>query len=252
MTDTSQISAPNIDPAELERFARLADDWWNPNGKFRPLHKLGPARLGFVRDAATAHFQLPLRGLKPFAGLSVLDVGCGGGLISEPLCRLGAAVTGIEPTDANIGAAKRHARDGGLDIDYQAASAEDLASQGRSFNIVVCLEVVEHVPDPAAFVKVCAALVQPGGLLVLSTINRTQKAYLLAIIGAEYVLRWLPVGTHQWERFITPAELDGHVRAAGLGDFTCEGLVFNPLTDRWSVGRDTDVNYIGTAAKPAP
>jgi 2-polyprenyl-6-hydroxyphenyl methylase / 3-demethylubiquinone-9 3-methyltransferase len=240
-----------IDASEVERFARLADDWWNPHGKFRPLHKLGPARLGFIRDAATAHFKLPLRGLKPFAGLAILDVGCGGGLISEPIARLGAAVTGIEPAEANIGAARKHAADSGLDIDYRAVKAEDLVAAQLLFDVVVCLEVVEHVPDPAAFITVCAQLVRPGGLLILSTINRTQKAYLLAIVGAEYILRWLPVGTHTWDRFITPTELESHVRSAGLGPLQCRGLVFNPLADRWSLGRDTDVNYIGSAAKPA-
>jgi 2-polyprenyl-6-hydroxyphenyl methylase / 3-demethylubiquinone-9 3-methyltransferase len=251
MSASSETSSATVDPAELERFARLADDWWNPHGKFKPLHKIGPARLGFIRDRVSAHFHLLQRSMKPFAGLSMLDVGCGGGLIAEPLARLGATVTGIEPAEANIGAARRHALTAGLAIDYRAVRAEDLVSDGRSFDVVVCLEVVEHVPDPAAFVQVCASLVRPGGLMILSTINRTMKAYVLAIVGAEYILRWLPVGTHQWERFITPGELDGHVRATGLGALSCEGLVYNPLSDRWALGRDTDVNYIGAAAKPA-
>lgn len=250
MIDTAPPATANIDAAELDRFARLADDWWNPTGKFKPLHKLGPARLGFIRDRASAHFGLAESAARPFTGLSILDIGCGGGLISEPLARLGGTVTGIEPAEANIGAARRHAETSGLAIDYRAASAEDLAAAGRAFDLVVCLEVIEHVPDPAAFVATCARLVRPGGLLVLSTINRTMKAYMLAIVGAEYVLRWLPVGTHQWDRFITPAELDRHVQSAGLDALACEGLVFNPLTDRWSLGRDTDVNYIGAASKP--
>ena len=241
----------NLDKAELDRFARLANDWWNPGGKFRPLHKIGPARLGFIRDRAVAHFRLASGTAKLLRGLSILDIGCGGGLICEPLARHGGAVTGIEPAEANIGAARRHAESSGLAIDYRAVSAEDLAAEGRRFDLVVCLEVVEHVPDPAAFIGVCANLVRPGGLLILSTINRSAKAYLLAIVGAEYVLRWLPVGTHQWDRFITPAELGEHVRRAGLDNLVCEGLVYNPLQDRWSLGRDTDVNYIGAAAKPA-
>ena len=240
----------NVDQAELDRFAKLASEWWDPNGKFKPLHKIGPARLGFIRDRLTDHFKLQQRGMRPLAGLSILDIGCGGGLIAEPLSRLGAIVTGIEPAEANIGAAKAHAASAGLAIDYQATTAESLAQQGRRFDCVVCLEVVEHVPDPAAFVNVCGSLVRPGGLLILSTINRTLKAYALAIVGAEYILRWLPVGTHQWDRFITPGELDLHVQAAGLNPLTVEGIVFNPLADRWSIGRDTDVNYIGAAAKP--
>ena len=250
MSQSTITTATNVDPKELERFAALAADWWNPAGKFKPLHQIGPARLGFIRDRATTHFKLQPRGMKPFAGLTMLDIGCGGGLISEPLSRLGASVTGIEPADANIGAARAHSAAMGLEINYQALSAEDLAAQGRTFDCVVCLEVVEHVPDPAAFVRVCATLVRPGGLMILSTINRTLKSYLLAIIGAEYVLRWLPVGTHQWDRFITPIELDRHVRQAGMGAIDSEGLVYNPLTDRWSLSRDTDVNYIGATAKP--
>ena len=251
MSDPANNAAVNIDQAELDRFAKLASDWWDPNGKFKPLHKIGPARLGYIRDRVMSHFKLqPRPSLKPFAGLTMLDIGCGGGLISEPLSRLGATVTAIEPAEANIGAARAHAAATGLTIDYQATTAEDLLAKGCSFDCVVCLEVVEHVPDPAAFVKVCGSLVRPGGLLILSTINRTLKAYALAIVGAEYILRWLPVGTHQWDRFITPTELDGHVQAAGFGTLAVEGIVFNPLADRWSIGRDTDVNYIGAAAKP--
>ena len=241
----------NVDQVELDRFAKLADEWWNPNGKFKPLHKLGPARLGFIRDAVSAHFALPATGLRPFKALTMLDIGCGGGLISEPLSRLGASVTGIEPAEANIGAARQHALESGLEINYRAATVQDLEANRELFDVVACLEVVEHVPDPGTFIKSCAAVVKPGGLLVLSTINRTAKSFLLAIVGAEYVLRWLPVGTHRWDRFITPGELDRHVRNAGLGPLDCGGLIYNPLADRWSVGSDTDVNYIGAAAKAA-
>lgn len=239
-----------LDEAEVARFARQSADWWNPSGKFRPLHQIGPARLGFIRAAATRHFDLPARGMKPFTGLTMLDIGCGGGLISEPLTRLGARVMGIEPAEDNIGAARRHAAEMGLAIDYRAVRAEDLAAQGLTFDCIVCLEVIEHVPDPAAFVKVCASLVRPGGLLVMSTINRTLKAYALAIVGAEYILRWLPAGTHQWERFVTLDEMKAHFIAAGMDTPACEGLVYNPLSDRWTLGRDTDVNYICAAAKP--
>lgn len=242
-------ASPTLDEAEVARFARQAADWWNPTGKFRPLHHIGPARLGFIRTAVARHFALGERGLKPFAGLTMLDIGCGGGLISEPLTRLGARVTGIEPAEDNIGAARGHATEMGLDINYRAVRAEDLVAQALNFDCVVCLEVIEHVPDPAAFVSVCANLVGPGGLLIMSTINRTLKAYALAIVGAEYILRWLPAGTHQWERFVTLPEMTRYVTSAGLDAPVFEGLVYDPLNDRWTVGRDTDVNYICAAAK---
>jgi len=249
------MSPPNqagatLDKAEVARFASLADEWWSPTGKFRALHQIGTARLGFIRREVTKQFTLVESGLKPFSGLTMLDIGCGGGLISEPLARLGASVTGIEPAEENIGAARRHADEMGLEIDYRAIRAEDLAAQGRTFDCVVCLEVIEHVPDPGAFVAVCASLVRPGGLLCMSTINRTIKAYALTIIGAEYILRWLPVGTHQWERFVTTDEMTRYMTAAGLRGPTFDGLVYNPLADRWSLGRDTDVNYICAATKP--
>lgn len=241
----------NLDPAEVARFAALADEWWNPNGKFKPLHKLGPARLSFVRDQVLTHFGRPNGGLRPFSGLRMLDVGCGGGLVSEPLARLGATVTGIEPAEDNIAAARTHALAAGLAIDYRAVRAETLVDEAAIFDVVVCLEVIEHVPDPHTFVSMLARLTRPGGLILLSTLNRTMKAYALAIIGAEYILRWLPVGTHQWDRFITPVELQDMTRAAGLVTPTLAGLVYNPLTDVWSVSNsDLDVNYLLSAAKP--
>lgn len=240
---------PTLDDAELQRFAALAADWWNPKGKFRPLHQIGPVRLEFVRDRLKEHFKLEGRGIKPLAGLRVLDIGCGGGLISEPLARMGAKVTGIEPKEANIKAAIAHAEPQGLDIDYRAATVEDLVAAGETFDAVVCLEVVEHVPDVGAFLKSCAAAVKPDGIMVLSTINRTLKSFALAIVGAEYVLRWLPVGTHQWDRFITPAELEGHVAAAGLRMGPARGMVYNPLRDDWSLAADTDVNYLAAATR---
>jgi 2-polyprenyl-6-hydroxyphenyl methylase/3-demethylubiquinone-9 3-methyltransferase len=242
--------AGTLDPAERDRFARLAAEWWDARGKFRALHRIGPARLAFLRDELVRHFGLAPSGLRPLVGLSILDVGCGGGLISEPLTRLGARVTGLDPAPENIEAARRHAAGQGLDIDYRAGRIEELATEGMTFDAVVCLEVVEHVPDPAAFLKISAGLVRPGGLMLLSTINRTMKAYLLAIIGGEYVLRWLPVGTHQWDRFVEPQELARYLEAAGLKAPVCKGLVYNPLSDVWSVGGDTDVNYLASAAKP--
>ena len=239
-----------LDRAEIDRFARLASEWWDAGGKFRALHRIGPARLAFLRDELVRHFARP-PGMRPLEGLSLLDVGCGGGLISEPLARLGARVTGLDPAAENIEAARRHAAGERLAIDYRAGRAEDLLAEGSTFDALMCLEVVEHVPDPAAFLKVCAGLVRPGGLMLLSTINRTLKAYLLAIVGGEYVLRWLPVGTHQWDRFVTPDELARHLRAAGLAPPVVKGLVYSPFADAWSVGGDTDVNYLASAAKAA-
>lgn len=238
-----------LDAAELQKFAALSAEWWDPKGKFRPLHQIGPVRLQFIRDRLVQHFGLDGRGLRPLSGLRVLDIGCGGGLISEPLARMGAKVTGIEPKEANLRAAILHAEPQGLDIDYRAATVEELAAAGETFDAVVCLEVVEHVPDVPAFVASCAALVRPGGMLVLSTLNRTLKSFALAIVGAEYVLRWLPVGTHQWDRFITPDELTAHVTAAGMMMGRIEGMIYNPLTDRWSLSADTDVNYLAAATR---
>jgi 2-polyprenyl-6-hydroxyphenyl methylase / 3-demethylubiquinone-9 3-methyltransferase len=255
----AQAAAPNeaagasatLDPAEIERFTRCAAEWWDHNGKFRTLHLIGPARMSFLRDTLVRHFGSPQGQPKPLEGLSILDIGCGGGLVCEPLSRLGARVSGIDPGLDNIEAARRHAAEQGLAIDYRAGRVEDLAAEGALYDAVVCLEVVEHVPDPKAFLATCAGLVRPGGMMLLSTINRTLKAYLLAIIGAEYVLRWLPVGTHQWERFIAPDELGRHLEAAGFGPAAFQGLVYRPLDDSWSLSTDTDVNYFAAAAKPA-
>jgi 2-polyprenyl-6-hydroxyphenyl methylase / 3-demethylubiquinone-9 3-methyltransferase len=241
-----------LDPDELDRFARLASEWWDPNGKFRALHRIGPARLTFLRDELMRHFGVQADQLRPLTGLRLLDVGCGGGLICEPLARLGAAVTGLDPAPETIEAARRHAAGQNLNIDYRAARVENLLAENIRFDAVVCLEVIEHVPDPGAFLKSCGALVRPGGLMLLSTLNRTLKAYLLAIIGAEYVLRWLPVGTHQWDRFVTPEELARHTEAAGLAGLRVKGLVYNPMADVWSLSDDSDVNYMAVAAKAAP
>ena len=249
-TSASATLDPTLDKGEIDRFSAIASEWWDPKGKFRPLHQIGPVRLAYVRSELVRHFGRPERSLKPLTGLSLLDIGCGGGLISEPLARLGARVTAIDPAEKNIHAARLHAEPQGLDIDYRAVRAEDLVAEGLQFDAVVCLEVVEHVPDVTAFLTICAKLVRPGGIMVLSTINRTLKSFALAIVGAEYVLRWLPVGTHQWDRFVTPAELERHVAAAGLRMGPPEGMIYNPLTDRWSLARDTDVNYLASAVRP--
>ncbi|MGE0381542.1 MAG: bifunctional 2-polyprenyl-6-hydroxyphenol methylase/3-demethylubiquinol 3-O-methyltransferase UbiG [Hyphomicrobium sp.] len=239
-----------LDAEEVARFSRLAAEWWDPAGKFRPLHQIGPPRLSFIRDHAVAHFSRDARSLKPLAGLRALDIGCGGGLIAEPLARMGASVTAIDPSERNIAIAKGHAEPQGLAIDYRAVRVEDLVAKGETYDLVTCLEVVEHVPDVAVFIAECAKVVRPGGIIFLSTINRTMKAWALAIVGAEYVLRWLPRGTHQWERFVTPEELASHCTAAGLRETRFEGMTYNPLRDVWTRAADTDVNYLAVATKP--
>ncbi len=250
MTNTDDTQSASLDPREVERFGRLAQEWWDPAGKFRPLHRIGSVRLGFLRDAIASHHGRDPLAARPLGGLALIDIGCGGGLICEPLARLGAAVTGIDPAERNIEAARRHALGSGLAIDYQATTAEAMARARQSFDVVVCLEVVEHVPDAGRFVATLGQLVRPGGLLALSTINRTLKSFALAIVGAEYVLRWLPRGTHRWDRFVTPEELRRHVAAAGLQPTTQRGMVYDPLADRWSLSGDLDVNYLLAASRP--
>ena len=240
-----------LDPQEVARFSNQAAEWWNPTGKFRPLHQIGPPRLSFIRSAAETHFKLDTKAVRALSGLTVLDVGCGGGLIAEPMARLGASVTGIDPSERNIAIAKGHAEPQGLMIDYRAQRIEDLVASGERFDIVTCLEVVEHVPDVGAFIAECGKVLRPGGLIVFSTINRTLKAWALAIVGAEYVLRWLPRGTHQWDRFVTPEELTRHCIDAGLAAPRLEGMIYNPLRDVWTLAPDTDVNYLASTAKPA-
>ncbi len=244
-----------LDRNEVDRFSRIAAEWWDANGKFRPLHQLAPARLGFIRDQLQHHFcsgsAAPPSRLRPLAGLSVLDIGCGGGLVAEPLCRMGARVTGIDPSIDTIETARAHSSPQGLAIDYRVARAEDLVAAGETFDAVTCLEVLEHIPDPAAFIALASRLVRPGGVMIVSTINRTMKSYALAIVAAEYVLGWLPRGTHQWDRFITPDEMQQHLNASGLAVVRTEGVVYDPLRDVWSRSdTDTDVNYMMAATKP--
>ncbi len=240
----------SIDRDEVARFDRLARRWWDPDGEFRPLHKLNPVRLGFIRDRLAAHFRRDIRSRHPFAGLSLVDIGCGGGLVSEPLARLGFAVTGIDAGAEALAVARAHAEESGLAIAYRQVTAEALAESGAGFDVVLALEVVEHVADPRLFLAAAARLVKPGGAFIAATLNRTPKAFLFAIVGAEYVLRWLPRGTHRWDKFLRPSELAAGLRSEGLVVKELCGLTYNPLADRWSLGDDLDVNYFLFADKP--
>jgi 2-polyprenyl-6-hydroxyphenyl methylase/3-demethylubiquinone-9 3-methyltransferase len=239
----------SVDPAEVRRFSALAAEWWDPRGKMAPLHKFNPVRLGYIRDQAAAHFDRDRKRLACFKGLRVLDIGCGGGILCEPLARLGAVVTGVDPSEANIEAARLHAAQADLMIHYVCGAAEDLVSASPRFDLVLAMEVVEHVAAVNLFVRSCAALVKPGGLMIVATINRTMKSFALAIVGAEYILRWLPRGTHQWDRFITPNELEIAIEQGGLRVIDQRGMVYNLLRDSWQLSIDTDVNYIVTAEK---
>ncbi len=250
MTAADKMTDATVDPVEVARFSRIAAEWWDPTGKFRPLHILNPVRLSYVKELAAAHFGRDRNATDALSGLRLIDIGCGGGLISEPMARLGANVTGIDPSETNIEVARLHAGEAGLAIDYRATTAETLADKGESYDIVLALEVVEHVADLGLFVKTCGALVRPGGLVVFATLNRTLKAFALAIVGAEYVLGWLPKGTHQWSKFVTPNELADFAGNAGLTICDETGIVYNPLTDRWSKSRDMDVNYMIAAVRP--
>ena len=240
-----------VDPAEVQKFERMAAEWWDPDGKFAPLHKFNPVRIGYIRDVVAEHFGRDITARAPLSGLRLLDVGCGGGILCEPMARLGAEVVGIDPSAVNIEAARRHAAKAGLAIDYRAATAEGLAATGEGFDVVLAMEVVEHVADIDAFLAACAALARPGGLLFVATINRTLKAFALAIVGAEYVLRWLPRGTHDYGRLVRPAELEASLARAGLAVADSTGATYNPLSDRWSRSTNMDVNYMIVAAKPA-
>src|SRR3712207_3401993 len=237
MTDRTRMGT--IDPGEVARFDRIARDWWDPKGPMRALHKLNPVRLQYIRDGACGHFGRDGRSPRPLDGLTVLDVGCGGGVLSEPMVRLGASVTGLDPAPNNIAVAKRHAERSGLAVDYREEAVETVAGRGEQFDIVLAMEVVEHVADVQAFVSACCVAVKPGGLLVMATINRTLRAFALAIVGAEYVLGWLPRGTHQWDKFVTPEELSAAIRAGGLSVLERRGVVYNPPADQWTraIGR---------------
>ena len=243
MADSASID-PSIDPGEVAKFSAIAAEWWDPAGKFAPLHKFNPVRLSFIRSEAATHFGRDARSLRPFEGLSLLDIGCGGGLLSEPMARLGFAVTGADASERNIGTAKAHAAQSGLAIDYRAATAEALVEEGRSFDLVLNMEVVEHVADVSAYLAACTALVKPGGITLVATMNKTLKSLALAKIGAEYVLGWLPRGTHDWNRFIPPAELKRSLEESGLIILKTQGVSFDPLGWDWKLSSDVDVNYM--------
>lgn len=239
----------SVDASEIEKFAQQAEQWWDPEGNFRPLHRLNPARLAFIRDQLSAHYGFS-GGVKPLKGLKLLDVGCGGGLLAEPLARMGAEVTAIDAAEESVAAAKLHAEAMGLAIDYRAMTAEALLEEGASFDAVLSLEVVEHVADVPGFLETLCGLVKPGGALILSTLNRTPKSFALAIVGAEYLLRWVPRGTHDWRRFLKPSELARSLRPQGFETSALSGLVYNPLTDTWRTDdRDLDVNYLMMAVR---
>ncbi|MDM7459846.1 MAG: bifunctional 2-polyprenyl-6-hydroxyphenol methylase/3-demethylubiquinol 3-O-methyltransferase UbiG [Paracoccus sp. (in: a-proteobacteria)] len=244
-----QISA-SIDPAEIAKFEAMAAEWWDPQGKFRPLHLMNPVRLDYITAQIAAEMGRDRRQPRPFDGLRVLDIGCGGGLAAEPMARLGATVTGADAAEGNIAIARIHAEEQGLEIDYRATTAETLVEEGAQFDVVLALEIIEHVADPPAFVATCQRLLRPGGLLILSTLNRTLRSFAGAILGAEWVLRWLPRGTHDWNRFITPDELAGLVKNAGLCVVDRKGMVFNPISFSWRLSdRDISVNYLLTARR---
>ena len=249
---TQAPEAPTVDPREVARFDRLARDWWDAKGPMRALHKLNPVRLQYIRDRACGRFGRDPKNPRCLEGLTVLDVGCGGGMLSEPLARLGAAVTGLDPAPTNIAVARLHAERSGLAIDYRDETIEAVTARAEKFDIVLVMEVVEHVADVEAFVSACCAAVKPAGLLVMATINRTLRAFALAIVGAEYVLGWLPRGTHQWDKFVTPDELSAAITSGGLVVTDRRGVVYNPLADQWLLARDTAVNYMVAAERAAP
>ena len=242
----------SIDPAEVERFSRIAAEWWDPQGKFAPLHKFNPVRLGFIRDQALARFGRDARARKPFEGLTLLDIGCGGGLLSEPMTRLGFQVTGVDASERNIGTASTHAAEHGLSIDYRCSTAEALEADGAGpYDVILNMEVIEHVADPGDYLRTCGRLLAPGGLMIVATLNRTLKALVLAKVGAEYVLRWVPAGTHDWSKFLKPDELRGFLSGEALAVDGPFGVAYDPLGGRWVRSADCDINYMMTVTRDA-
>ncbi|MCY4152072.1 MAG: bifunctional 2-polyprenyl-6-hydroxyphenol methylase/3-demethylubiquinol 3-O-methyltransferase UbiG [Aestuariivita sp.] len=245
-----QGESSSIDPKEIAKFEAMATEWWNPDGKFKPLHMLNPCRLDYITKQIAGVFGRDRTQLAPFSGLKILDIGCGGGLLCEPMARLGAQVVGVDAAERNIPIAQTHARQSGLEIDYRCATAESMIHAGEEFDIVLNMEVVEHVPDPINYLTSCQRLLRSGGLHICSTINRNSKSFVMAIIGAEYVMRWLPKGTHEWKKFITPDELFDLLSQSGLTPVDRKGFVFNPLGWSWSVSdQDLSVNYVTSSVK---
>jgi 2-polyprenyl-6-hydroxyphenyl methylase/3-demethylubiquinone-9 3-methyltransferase len=239
-----------VDPAEVAKFEAMAAEWWDPNGKFKPLHMLNPCRLDYITRQIAAEFDRDLTQDHPFTGLRILDIGCGGGLLSEPMARLGATVVGADAAPRNIPVAQIHAAQSGLDIDYRHTTAEDMAAAGERFDVVLNMEVVEHVANPLAYLTACQTLLKPGGLMICSTLNRNPKSFVMAIVGAEWVMRWLPKGTHDWAKFITPEELYALIRQAGLDPVDKKGMVFNPVSWNWSLSsRELSCNYVTASVK---
>jgi len=244
MTGRAEATTGTIDSEEVARFSAMAEEWWDPTGKFKPLHKFNPVRLSYIKQQVCRQFGRDPKATKAFSGLRFLDIGCGGGLLSEPMARLGAEVVGADPSETNIEIAGLHMKKSGLEIDYRAETAEALADAGESFDVVLNMEVVEHVADVPLFLEATSRMVRPGGLMFVATINRTLKAYALAIVGAEYVLRWLPQGTHTYEKLVRPSEIEAPLQSAGLTVIDRSGVSYNPLTDSWAQSRDMDVNYM--------
>lgn len=245
------MNTTTVDPAEVAKFEAMAAEWWDLDGKFKPLHMMNPVRLGYITEQIAAEFGRDLNDDAPFKGLRILDIGCGGGLLCEPMCRLGAEVVGVDAAERNIPVAQAHARQSGLNIDYRHTTAEAMAAAGEQFDIVLNMEVVEHVADPQAYLTACQQLLKSGGLHICSTINRNPKSFAVAIVGAEWVMRWLPKGTHEWHKFITPEELYSLIQTAGLNPVDRKGFVFNPILWSWSISdRDLSVNYVTAAIKP--
>jgi 2-polyprenyl-6-hydroxyphenyl methylase/3-demethylubiquinone-9 3-methyltransferase len=242
-------AATTVDRGEVEQFSRLAAQWWDERGPMAMLHKFNPVRLSYIRDQVSIHFGRNARQIGCLSGLRILDIGCGGGILSEPLARLGANVVGADPSEANIEVARRHASLTDLLIDYRPVTAEVLADQHEKFDVVLAMEVVEHVADVGLFVRRCAEMLRPNGMMIAATLNRTMKSFALAIVGAEYVLRWLPRGTHRWDKFVTPAELEAAMQAAGLRVVDERGVVYRVMADRWELSSDMDVNYMLAATR---